>query len=92
LVKGISYILFVRLPETMLFAGRKEEIKAMQKEAHDAFKLAVAKVYDEYERTGETFPYLLDGKVVWITYQQLQTIEQQTPQERKEFVENLKQS
>ncbi len=70
----------------------EQSIEEMHQEAHDAFKRAVAKVYDEYERTGETFPYLLDGKVVGITYQQLQTIEQQTPQERKEFVENLKQS
>lgn len=75
----------------MLSIDKKQEIKEMQKEASEALKRAGEQVFAKYEQTGETFPYLLDGNVVWITYQQLQTIEQQTPQQRKEFLENLKQ-
>jgi uncharacterized protein (DUF1330 family) len=75
----------------MLSIEEKQEIKAMQKEASEALKRAGEKVFAKYEQTGETFPYLIDGKVVWITYQQLQAIKEQTPQQRKEFLENLKQ-
>lgn len=75
----------------MLSIERKQEVKEMQREMHESLKEAVAEVYAKYEQTGETFPYLIDGKVVWITYQQLQAIKEQTPQQRKEFLENLKQ-
>jgi protein involved in temperature-dependent protein secretion len=75
----------------MLSIERKNEVKEMQKEMHETLKEAVAEVYEEFERTGETFPYLIDGKVVWITYQQLQALKTQSPSQQKEFLENLKQ-
>ena len=61
----------------MLSTEKKEEIRAMHREAHQSFKDAVAKVYEELERTGETFPYLLDGKVIHITTAQLRALKQQ---------------
>lgn len=62
----------------MLSTEKKEEIRAMHREAHQSFKDAVAKVYEELERTGETFPYLLNGKVIHITMEQLRAMKQRT--------------
>jgi hypothetical protein len=55
----------------------RRAIDEMDAEALQSFKDAVAKVYAELERTGETFPYLLDGKVVHITVAQLRALQQQ---------------
>ena len=45
------------------------------KELHEkidiALRIAADKVYAERERTGETFPYIVNGKVVEITVEQL---------------------
>lgn len=49
----------------------------MDAEALQSFQDAVAKVHAELECTGVAFPYLLDGKVVHITMEQLRALEQQ---------------
>ena len=56
---------------------KKRAIEEMDIEAFQSFKDAVAKVYEELERTGETFPYLLEGKVIHITTAQLRALKQQ---------------
>lgn len=56
----------------------KNAIRAMHREAHQAFKDAAAQVYEELDRTGATFPYLLDGKVIQITTAQLCALQAQT--------------
>jgi hypothetical protein len=60
-----------------LSTEEKEEIEAMHREAYQSFKDAVAKVHAELEQTGMEFPYLLDGKVVHITMEQLKALKQQ---------------
>jgi hypothetical protein len=55
----------------------RRAIDEMDAEALQSFKDAVAKVHAELERTGVEFPYLLNGKVVHITMEQLRALEQQ---------------
>lgn len=55
----------------------RNAIDEMDAEAAQSFKDAVAKVHAELERTGLEFPYLLDGKVIHITMEQLHALEQQ---------------
>ena len=55
----------------------RNALDEMDTEALQSFKDAVAKVHAELERTGMEFPYLLDGKVVHITMEQLHALKQQ---------------
>ena len=67
-----------------------EEIELMDREAEQAFKDAVAEVYAELERSGETFPYLLGGKVVHITTAQLRALKQQAAATQQQNQPRLK--
>ncbi len=60
---------------------KKRAIDEMDAEAEQSFKDAVAKVHAELERTGMEFPYLLNGKVIHLTMEQLRAMEQRATQE-----------
>lgn len=61
----------------MLSIEEKRQIDEMDAEALQAFKDGVKQVYAELDRTGASFPYLLDGKVIQITTAQLRALQAQ---------------
>ena len=69
---------------------KRETAKKMHDVAFQDLKDAVAEVFAEFDRTGETFPYMLDGKVVHLTMAQLQTLKEQSSSLKAERLDNIK--
>lgn len=47
-------------------ADLKRSLHQMSLKAEKALKAAVAKLYEEHRRSGESLPIWHDGKVVWV--------------------------